>query len=83
MNAKIFFGSIEVEREKLSERNSPYDGKVVSTAPICDANDALKALEIAKDAGLEARKSTLSQRCNWLLDVCAKLQKIRKIWLRL
>jgi len=75
MNAKIFFGSIEVEREKLSERNSPYDGKVVSTAPICDANDALKALEIAKDAGLEARKSTLSQRCNWLLDVCAKLQK--------
>ena len=75
MNAKIFFGSVEASKENVSERKSPYDGKVVSTAPICDESDAKKALEIAQDATIEAKKSTLSQRCNWLLDVARKLKE--------
>lgn len=74
IDAKIFFGSSEVEKENFSERKSPYSGDVVSRAPICDAKDANTALKIAKEAAKEAKKSTLSQRCNWLLDVAKKLQ---------
>ena len=72
-NAKIFFGSTEATKESLSERRSPYNARVVSTAPVCDAEDTKKALKIAKDATKAARESTLSQRCNWLLDVANKL----------
>jgi len=75
MNAKVFFGSKEANKERLSERKSPYDGRVVSTAPVCDANDVKKALEIAKDASVYARKSTLAQRCSWLVDVASKLKE--------
>jgi acyl-CoA reductase-like NAD-dependent aldehyde dehydrogenase len=75
MNAKIFFGSTEATKEKLSERRSPFNAKVVSTAPICDAEDAKKALKIAEQAAKEAKNSTLSQRCNWLLDVAKKLRE--------
>lgn len=75
MDAKIFFGSNEETREDLSQRQSPYSGDVVSRAPICNAEDALKALRIAKEAAKEAKKSTLSQRCEWLLDVAKKLKE--------
>jgi len=75
MDAKIFFGSSEAVKDEWSERKSPYNGEVVSRAPICDAEDAKKALEIAKDAAKFARKSTLAQRCAWLLDVAAKLRE--------
>ncbi len=74
MQAKIFFGSSEATKENLSERKSPYNGKVVSIAPICDEEDANKALRIAQDAAKITKKSTLSQRCNWLLDVAEKLK---------
>jgi acyl-CoA reductase-like NAD-dependent aldehyde dehydrogenase len=73
--AKIFFGSTEATKESLSERRSPYNGEVVSTAPICDADDAKKALKIAQDAAKFAKKSTLAQRCAWLLDVAQKLRE--------
>jgi len=73
MVAKIFFGSHEETREQVSERVSPYSGKVVSSAPICSEEDALKALEIAKEASSWTKASTLSQRCDWLLDVASKL----------
>jgi len=75
MQAKIFFGSSEVALESVSERKSPYSGKVVSTAPICSANDANKALKIAQEATAMAKASTLAQRCNWLLDVAQKLRE--------
>ena len=75
MNAKIFFGSTEATKENLSERKSPYSGKVVSTAPICDEADTNRALKIAQDATVGAKASTLSQRCNWLLDVASKLRQ--------
>ncbi|WP_373035197.1 aldehyde dehydrogenase family protein [Sulfurimonas sp.] len=75
MDAKIFFGSTEQAGNNLSERQSPYSGDIVSRAPVCSEEDAKKALEIARLASKEAKNSTLSQRCNWLLDVCAKLKE--------
>ena len=75
MQAKIFFGSQEATKENLSERKSPYNGELVSTAPICDEADTKKALLIAQNATKAARASTLAQRCNWLLDVAAKLKE--------
>ncbi|MBL4729856.1 MAG: aldehyde dehydrogenase family protein [Sulfurimonas sp.] len=73
MQAKIFFGSKEATKENLSERKSPFNGKVVSYAPICNVDDTNKALKIAQDATKVAKASTLSQRCAWLLDVAKKL----------
>jgi len=78
MYANIFFGSDEVVKEIVSERKSPYSGKVVSFSSVCDKNDAKKALEIAKKAFKVTKKSTLAQRCNWLLDVADKLQQNRE-----
>ena len=75
MNAKIFFGSIEAITDTHSERKSPYSGDVVSTAPICSADDATKALKIAEAAAAAAKASTLAQRCSWLLDVAKKLKE--------
>ena len=74
-DAKIFFGSNEATKEEFSERQSPYNGEVVSTAPICDEEDVKKALQIAKDTAKFAKKSTLAQRCSWILDVAAKLRE--------
>ena len=75
MEAKIFFGSQEATKAQVSERKSPYDGRVVSTAPVCDEADAKKALQIAQDASKFAKKSPLSQRCAWILDVADKLRQ--------
>ena len=71
--AKIFFGSKEENKTKQQERISPYDGAVVSSAPVCDVEDTLRALEIAKSATKSAAKSPLSQRILWLEDVAKKL----------
>lgn len=78
MQAKIFFGSSEATKENLTKRINPYSGKVVSLAPLCDVDDAKKALLIAKEAAKEARKTTIAQRCNWLLDVAKKLKENRE-----
>ena len=78
MDARIFFGSTEALGENFSERESPFDGSVVSRAPICSEDDALKALNIAQDATKGAKASTLSQRCSWLLDVASKLRENRE-----
>ncbi|WP_373028541.1 aldehyde dehydrogenase family protein [Sulfurovum sp.] len=71
--AKIFFGSTEENKEVQQERMSPFDGTVVSTAPVCDVDDTLKALNIAKAASKEAARSPLSQRILWLEDVAKRL----------
>jgi acyl-CoA reductase-like NAD-dependent aldehyde dehydrogenase len=78
MNAKIFFGSQEAEKSLWSDRKSPYSADVVSRAPVCDVDDALKALDIANGARLTCKASTLSQRCEWLLDVARQLQQNRE-----
>ncbi|CAI6147895.1 MAG: Sulfoacetaldehyde dehydrogenase [uncultured Sulfurimonas sp.] len=75
MQAKIFFGSSQAITDTFSERKSPFDGEVVSTAPLCTEQDAKKALSIAKEATVAAKASTLAQRCNWLLDVASKLKE--------
>jgi len=73
--AKIFFGSNEETKEKVQERISPFDGAVVSTAPICDVDDTIMALHIAKKAAKDAAKSPLSQRILWLEDVAKRLNE--------
>ncbi len=78
MDANIFFGSKETENGVWSERKSPYNGKVVSRACVCSVDDALKALKIAQEAKLTCKNSTLSQRCEWLLDVADTLKKNRE-----
>ncbi len=74
MIAKKFLGSNEFDGE-LIDVVSPYDGKVVSKYVKCDENDAKKALEIAKEAFKETKKSKLSQRIEWLKDVAKKLKE--------
>ncbi|OHE16146.1 MAG: aldehyde dehydrogenase [Sulfurimonas sp. RIFOXYD2_FULL_37_8] len=78
MVAKIYFGSQEAVKTESQERVSPYSGEVVSRSPVCDAEDAKRALNIAKKAAKEAKKTTLSQRCNWLLDVAQKLRESKE-----
>ena len=78
MQAKIFFGSQEASKDTKSQRVSPYSGEVVSTAPICNAADALQALKIAQAATATAKASTLAQRCSWLLDVAQKLKESKE-----
>ncbi len=74
MNANIFFGSQEVARDELIEIKNPYDFKVVSKYPLCDRDDALKALKIANDAKKNAKNTPLFQRIQWLEDVASKLE---------
>lgn len=78
MEAKIFFGSTEATKPQMSERHSPFDDKLVSRAPICNAEDTIKALKIAESATAGAKASTLAQRCNWLLDVASKMKENRE-----
>lgn len=78
MEAKIFFGSQSATKTALSERRCPFDDRVVSRTPICDAEDTKKALEIAQNARQGAKASTLAQRCSWLLDVAAKMRENRE-----
>ena len=73
--AKIFFGSNEETKETVQERRSPFDGTVVSSAPVCDVNDTIMALHIAKKASKDAAKSPLSQRILWLEDVAKRLSE--------
>jgi acyl-CoA reductase-like NAD-dependent aldehyde dehydrogenase len=72
--AKIFFGSKEETKEKQQVRKSPFDGEIVSTAPMCNAEDTIRALKIAKKATKEAKNSPLSQRILWLEDVAKQLE---------
>jgi len=75
MHAKILLGSNIVERNSTIERKNPYTNKVVSTSPICNGDDAINALKIAEIAKMATKSSTLSQRCEWLLDVASKMQE--------
>ena len=75
IEAKILFGSKEESRQEVTKRHSPYDGSLISTAPVCSEQDAKRALEIAQNATKAAKASTLAQRCSWLLDVAQKLRE--------
>ena len=75
MKANIFFGSKEISRDSVVDRVSPFDGRVVSSAPICSEDDVKEALKIAQNATKDAKNSTIAQRCSWLLDVASKLKE--------
>jgi acyl-CoA reductase-like NAD-dependent aldehyde dehydrogenase len=74
MLANIFFGSTEEKRENLENILNPYDKKIVSKYPLCDEEDTLKALKIAQNSSINMKKSTISQRVEWLLDVANNLE---------
>jgi len=77
-DAKIFMGSSEETRDVLTERKSPYSGKIVSKAPLCSKEDTQRALEIANEAYKETKKSPLHQRISWLEDVANMLEEYRE-----
>jgi len=77
MDAQLLLGSTVVERKNRTQRFNPYSSKVVSTVPVCSEDDAHEALKIAQKSSKEAAKSTLSQRCEWILDVASKLEHNR------
>jgi len=73
--AKIYLGSKAIDRDDLVEIKNPYSGKVVTKYPMCSADDAKKALNIANEATKVAKKTPLHQRINWLEDVAFKLRE--------
>lgn len=78
MKAHMWMGSDEIQGKTYCERQSPYDARIVSSAAVCYAHDAHKALEIAHNAAKQAKKSPLHQRCAWLLDVANTLKEQRE-----
>ncbi|MGA9046012.1 aldehyde dehydrogenase family protein [Sulfuricurvum sp.] len=78
MDAHVWMGSRQVVALSYNERLSPYDGRVVSRAAECSAEDAFQALKIAHNASKIAKKTPLHQRCAWLLDVASKLREQRE-----
>ncbi len=78
MEAKIFFGDIEITKTKVEEIKDPYSGKVVATFPTCNASDATEALKIAEESFKKNRQIPLSQRIAWLEDVIDKLRENRE-----
>ena len=77
-DAKIFMGSQEETRDEVTQRISPYSRDVVSSAPLCNAEDTLRALNIAQEASKETKKSPLHQRIAWLEDVATMLEEHRE-----
>lgn len=78
MDAHVWMGSRQALAQEYSERLNPFDGRVVSRAAVCRAEDAHQALAIAKNAAKIAKKVPLYQRCAWLLDVASKLREQRE-----
>lgn len=78
--AKILFGSNEENKQEIRERKSPFDGTVVSVAPVCDTEDTKRALKIAEKAAKVAAKTPLSQRILWLEDVAKDLLDHRELF---
>ncbi|MDX1810289.1 MAG: aldehyde dehydrogenase family protein, partial [Sulfurospirillaceae bacterium] len=75
MKAHILFGSTCEESKAYKDVLSPYDARVASQVAVCNADDALKALDIAKKSAPSAKKVPLHKRVSWLLDVAEKLKQ--------
>jgi len=82
-DAQILLGSTIVERNEREELKNPYTNKVVSTVPKCNADDALNALKIAQKTKKIAKDTTLSQRCEWILDVASALEDNKEVMARI
>ena len=74
MIANIFFGSKEESRESLKNIINAYTKEVVSQYPLCTKDETLKALNIALNASIDTKASTIAQRVSWLEDVANKLE---------
>ncbi len=74
--AHIYFGSTPATKEQKEAVISPFNDKVEGYYPVCDADDAKKALTIAKSA-FEKYKNRipLAQRVAWLRDVAKRLKE--------
>lgn len=72
--AKKLIGSKEFDGE-LGEIVNPYTKKVTSKYVKCSADDAKKALEIAKEAFKNTKNSPLHQRIAWIEDVADRLEE--------
>jgi acyl-CoA reductase-like NAD-dependent aldehyde dehydrogenase len=76
VEAKIYFGSTPAAKDEWIEVKSPFNDKVVSRYPKCDAGDAKKALAIAKEAFEKYRTAIpLHRRIAWLREVAKKLEE--------
>ncbi len=73
--AKIYFGSMPASKEEKGEIKSPFNDKVVTIFPKCSAEDAKKALKIAKDAFEKSKEFTLARRVEWIKDVAKKIKE--------
>ncbi len=73
--ARVYFGSTPQTKEQMQEVRSPFNDKVVARYPLCSAEDAKRALAIAKEAFARHKSSSLAQRIAWLRDVAAKLKE--------
>jgi len=76
--AKLYIGSSQIEKSECLTIKSPYSGKEVSSYPVCSVEDAEETLKVAQKSTKEAKRSTIAQRCNWLLDVASKLRENRE-----
>ncbi|WP_457564827.1 aldehyde dehydrogenase family protein [Caminibacter sp.] len=79
--AKKLLGSEEFDGE-LGEIINPYTKEVTTKYVKCDIEDAKKALEIAKNAFNETKKSPLKQRIEWINDVAKKLEERKEEFAR-
>ncbi len=75
MEAKIFFGDVEVTKTVTETTYNPYSQEQVARYPVCDESDAEEALKIARAAFEKNRSIPLSQRVLWLEDVIASLEE--------
>jgi acyl-CoA reductase-like NAD-dependent aldehyde dehydrogenase len=82
VEAKLFIGSDIEEKPRKGERRSPYTKEVVSTYPLCGAEDAEAALKVAQRAFEATRKAPLSQRIAWLRDVARQLREEKELFAR-
>jgi len=79
-DAKIFMGSMEVQREAKEQRRSPFNGKVVSTAPICSIDDVAQAYEIALMASKVSASSLFINESHGLKMLRQNFKRQEKIW---
>ncbi len=72
--ADIFFGSTQEDRDERIDIYNPYTKEIATSVPICNKEDTLRALNIAKEATREAKLTPLSQRIVWLEDVAKYIE---------
>jgi acyl-CoA reductase-like NAD-dependent aldehyde dehydrogenase len=75
MKISAFLGSEILQKDKYQEIKNPFNGKVVTSYPVCSKDDAIKALQIAQKAFETTKKSTMSKRILWLENVAKRLDE--------